>query len=181
MDSVWESGWLEYQTWWEGPWFWGFRVYMLHDRGITKLCFSVIRSWGPSSVVGLYLCSYTSALRYSSSLGLVNFSSKMVLLFRNGWTLFKILDYKINVKDRWLLYFKKLPNPISISSCQPDHGKFSIHPWFSPLHSCFILEYGSVMTPEEESDLVFRVITCLASDAISFLLSGWQFPHIAAI
>lgn len=45
----WMSGlWLaQYKTWREGPWSWDSEVCIIRDKGITKLCSTVIWNWGP--------------------------------------------------------------------------------------------------------------------------------------
>lgn len=81
---------------------------MLHDKGMTKLSFSVIRSWGPIFTAKLgvwenldfYFCSYTSILRYRWFPCLVNFSSKMVLPFKNEGKHLKISGYKPKCKRK---------------------------------------------------------------------------------
>lgn len=121
----------QYKTWREGPWSWDSSVY-IRDKGITKICSTVIRSWGPIVVaklgqwenLGFYLCSYTSLLRNNWSPYLVNFSSKMFLLFKREWTHLKISGHRPKCKRKLIfIILWKLPNPTSTSSCNPNDGE----------------------------------------------------------
>lgn len=153
----WMSGiWLaQYKTWREGPWSWDSEVYIMRDKGITKLCSTVIRSWGPSVVaklgqwenLGFYLCSYTSLLRNNWSPCLVNFSSKMFLLFKHEWTHLKISGHRPKCKRKLIfIILWKLPNPISTSSCNPYHGESLPVTDFPTLQLYLVFEYSLVLS-----------------------------------